>query len=584
MASVCRPGGSYSRTTSSPRRALERQWMRRSESPGRYSRIPNSSLPEPALGAAALASSSRTWRRPASEANRGSTSATSESEQDRRPRKKPRGSLVPIVQSLAPTGPRLSSLRTFIRVQPFVGTTPVANLTCLPLMRPFTHAGPRAPPLVRSPTARSRASFSKTGAACGLVRRTESGSASAGESAAGRDLSTPRWSVSPARFHSAYAPHATTRANNHAASRNSHDTSEVAPYHSRTSHSASAPTTRQVGLTAFSSVLAQGRDRQCRNDLRQHLRCLAATAHAQPVRDHGRGQQLDVVRNDEVATLEQSPRLSGALQVDTRPHARRQQDVRTRADRVQQPDDVGANRRRRDDAKACFLQLDDLADFDHRGQLGDGVAMLPAGQHFQRFGIRRRTHLGRQHEAVELRLGQRVCAVELGGILRRDDEEGGLEDASGALDGHLALPHRFEQGRLGPRRRAVYLVGEHDVGKDRSGDEFEAQVFLIEDARSRDVRGKQVGRALDAPEGAADRCGKRSRQHRLACAREVLQQNVTARDEPSQRQPDDALLADDDAMDAGFDAVEKLRGAPGLNRGFLHWRSSLEGGWRASAR
>src|SRR5438309_1830231 len=34
MASVCSPGGSYSRTTSSPCRALERQWMRRSAAAG----------------------------------------------------------------------------------------------------------------------------------------------------------------------------------------------------------------------------------------------------------------------------------------------------------------------------------------------------------------------------------------------------------------------------------------------------------------------------------------------------------------------------------------------------------------------
>src|SRR4029077_18233711 len=36
ILTVCTPGGSYSRTTSSPCLALERQWIRRSESPGRY--------------------------------------------------------------------------------------------------------------------------------------------------------------------------------------------------------------------------------------------------------------------------------------------------------------------------------------------------------------------------------------------------------------------------------------------------------------------------------------------------------------------------------------------------------------------
>jgi hypothetical protein len=39
----------------------------------------------------------------------------------------------------------------------------------------------------------------------------------------------------------------------------------------------------------------------------------------------------------------------------------------------------------------------------------------------------------------------------------------------GAGDGHLALLHRLEQRRLHLGRRAVDLVGEHDVGEDRAG-------------------------------------------------------------------------------------------------------------------
>src|SRR5207247_181750 len=39
------PGGSNSRTMSSPRRAVVRQWMRRSGSPGWYGRTPNTSVP-----------------------------------------------------------------------------------------------------------------------------------------------------------------------------------------------------------------------------------------------------------------------------------------------------------------------------------------------------------------------------------------------------------------------------------------------------------------------------------------------------------------------------------------------------------
>ena len=130
--------------------------------------------------------------------------------------------------------------------------------------------------------------------------------------------------------------------------------------------------------------------------------------------------------------------------------------------------------------------------------------MLAPRQHLERLGVRRRTHLGRKDEAVELRLRQRVRAVELGGVLRGHDKERLVQAARRPFDGDLALAHRLEQRRLGAGRRAIHLVGEDDVGEDRSGDELEGQVLLVEDARARDIGGQQVGRALDAAEGAAD--------------------------------------------------------------------------------
>src|SRR2546428_11994200 len=98
--------------------------------------------------------------------------------------------------------------------------------------------------------------------------------------------------------------------------------------------------------------------------------------------------------------------------------------------------------------------------------------------------------------------------MKLGGVLGRDNEEGTLEGSRSALDGHLALPHRLEQRGLGPRRGAVDLVGQHYVGEDRTRHELEGQFFLVEDARTGDVRGKKDGRALEAAEGATNRRGE----------------------------------------------------------------------------
>ena len=72
-----------------------------------------------------------------------------------------------------------------------------------------------------------------------------------------------------------------------------------------------------------------------------------------------------------------------------------------------------------------------------------------------------------EHEAVELRLGQRVGALLLDGILGGEHEEGRGQVVGLAADGHLPLLHGLQQRGLGLGRRAVDLVGQDDVGEHR---------------------------------------------------------------------------------------------------------------------
>ncbi len=68
-----------------------------------------------------------------------------------------------------------------------------------------------------------------------------------------------------------------------------------------------------------------------------------------------------------------------------------------------------------------------------------------------------------EQEAVELRLGQRIGALMLDRVLRGDDHEPAAELMGLAVDGHIALLHRLQQGGLGLRRRAVDLVGQQQL-------------------------------------------------------------------------------------------------------------------------
>jgi hypothetical protein len=74
-----------------------------------------------------------------------------------------------------------------------------------------------------------------------------------------------------------------------------------------------------------------------------------------------------------------------------------------------------------------------------------------------------------EHEAIELRFGQRIRALELDGVLRGQHEERRRQRTRLPERRHPLFLHRLEQGRLGLRRRAIDLVGQQQVREDRAG-------------------------------------------------------------------------------------------------------------------
>ena len=124
-----------------------------------------------------------------------------------------------------------------------------------------------------------------------------------------------------------------------------------------------------------------------------------------------------------------------------------------------------------------------------------------------------------------------------------------------AVDGDLMLFHRFEQRGLGLWARAVDLVCEKDLRKDRSGPELEVADFLVEGADPGHVRRQQVGSELDAAERAVKGACERLGEHRLAHAWDVLDQEVSFAEEGDEAEPDLVFLVDDRASDVGHDSI-----------------------------
>ena len=73
------------------------------------------------------------------------------------------------------------------------------------------------------------------------------------------------------------------------------------------------------------------------------------------------------------------------------------------------------------------------------------------GKNLYLFGGGHVTEAEAQRETIHLRFRQRIGALELDGILGRDDEEQAVQRAPHAVEAHLAFAHGFQHRRLGAR-------------------------------------------------------------------------------------------------------------------------------------
>ena len=170
-----------------------------------------------------------------------------------------------------------------------------------------------------------------------------------------------------------------------------------------------------------------------------------------------------------------------------------------------------------------------------------------------------------EHEAIELSLRQRIGSFELDGILRGQDEERTLQRIGPSGRRHVILLHRFEQGRLRLRRRAVDLVGQDDLREDRPLHEAERPVssLLVQDFRAGDVGGHQIRRELNPLERQVQNACDRLDEQRLRQTGHARDQAVAAGEERHQHLVDDRVLADDHLADLREDALPSLSHALG---------------------
>ncbi len=172
------------------------------------------------------------------------------------------------------------------------------------------------------------------------------------------------------------------------------------------------------------------------------------------------------------------------------------------------------------------------------------------------FGARRIIDAQLEHESIQLRFGERVRAFLLDRVLRGQHEErlGQRVRLARRRDG--VFLHCLQERGLRLGRRAVDLIGQHDVGEDRPVHEPEhavpGRVVLLEQLGARDVTGHEVGRELHPRERQLECLCDRLHQERLGEPRHPDEERVAAREERRDEIVHDGLLP--------HDALGDLRG------------------------
>ena len=100
-------------------------------------------------------------------------------------------------------------------------------------------------------------------------------------------------------------------------------------------------------------------------------------------------------------------------------------------------------------------------------------------------------------------------------------------------------------------RRPVHFVYQHHVGHDGTGSETELPVPLVEYVRACDVRGKKVGSALDALEGASQGEGHALGKDGFADAGYAVDEHVALAKKGHDAEAESLFVADDDFAKIG---------------------------------
>ena len=128
-----------------------------------------------------------------------------------------------------------------------------------------------------------------------------------------------------------------------------------------------------------------------------------------------------------------------------------------------------------------------------------------------------------------------------------------------AADGDVLLLHRFQQRRLGFRRRPIDLIGEDNIGEHRTAlklKDFAPRSIVGEHIGAGDVRRHEIRRKLHPGKSQAQAFAEAAHHQGLAQPGHSFEQTMAAADQRNKNLLDQIFMADNDARHLRFQFVE----------------------------
>ena len=286
--------------------------------------------------------------------------------------------------------------------------------------------------------------------------------------------------------------------------------------------------------------------------------------------EHGFGHGFHVVRRDEIPPRERGVGAAGEEQRLRGARTGANEDGVRLASRAHEVHDVGRQLVADGHTFERAAELGEVLGGNYGLDFAGGERLLGrvrtehAVREFQLAGAVGRVHRDLEHEAVFLRLGQRIGALVLDRVLRREDGKVRRKRMRVAVDRHPPLLHGLEQRGLRFRGGAVDFIGEQKGGEDRPFDEDELVLLHVENARAGDVGGHEIGGELDAVELAPEHPRERAHEQRFGDTGHALDERVVAGEDGDERLIDHVLLADDDFAHFGAGTGEDVLDVGGV--------------------